>query len=58
MSPGGLLLAVRNKKKLAGMRGFLKMANKNGEDGMNKLAFASAPIIVSGAGPPSSIYWD
>ncbi len=56
MSPGGLLLPVETKKKLAGMRGFLKMANKNGEDGMNKLAFASAPIILSGAG--SIIYWD
>ena len=70
MSPGGLLLAVKNKKntKLAGMRGFLKLANMNDEDVMNKLAFAwficlkkqrkTAPIILSGGGPPSSIYRD
>ncbi len=72
MSPGGLLLAVKkknNKKtKLAGMRGFLKLANMNDEDVMNKLAFAwficlkkqrkTAPIILSDGGPPSSIYRD
>ncbi len=42
MNPGGLLLAVKNKKqkKIAGMRGFLKMANMNDEDMMNKLAFS------------------
>ena len=69
MSPGGLLLAVeKNPTKLARMCGFLKMANKNDEDVMNKLAFAlficlkkqrkTAPIVLSGGGPPSSIYRD
>ena len=39
MSPGRLLLAVKNKKRiLAGMRRFLKTANMNDEDVMNKLA--------------------
>ena len=39
------------------MRRFLKMANKNDEDVMNKLAFAWA-FAWSGGGPPSSIYRD
>ncbi len=68
MSPGRLLLAVKKKKKkkLAGMRGFLKMANMNDEDVMNKLAFAwficlkkqrkTAPIILSGGAWPSIEY--